>query len=89
MDHCLRSRDYVNVVVSGKQPTPTWLGMEDAVLHCARGIGIWDWASTDDGDPEVVLACAGDMPTLRDPGGHRHPAGAAPGPPGAWSTSST
>jgi xylulose-5-phosphate/fructose-6-phosphate phosphoketolase len=63
-DHCLRSRDYVNVVVSGKQPTPTWLGMDAALLHCARGIGIWDWASNDDGNPDVVLACAGDVPTV-------------------------
>ncbi|MGI5170886.1 phosphoketolase family protein [Spirillospora sp. CA-253888] len=64
-DHCLRSRDYVNVVVAGKQPTPSWLPMEEAVLHCARGIGIWEWASTDGGaDPDVVLACAGDVPTL-------------------------
>ncbi|MFN2608738.1 MAG: phosphoketolase [Acidimicrobiales bacterium] len=65
MDHCLRSRDYVNVVVAGKQPQPTWLSLDDAVLHCARGLGIWAWASTDDdGDPDVVLACAGDVPTL-------------------------
>jgi xylulose-5-phosphate/fructose-6-phosphate phosphoketolase len=63
-DHCLRSRDYVNVMVAGKQPAPTWLTMDEAVLHCARGIGIWDWASNDGGDPEVVLACAGDVPTL-------------------------
>ncbi len=63
-DHCLRSRDYVNVIVSGKQPTPTWLGIDDAVLHCTRGIGIWEWASNDDGDPQVVLACAGDIPTI-------------------------
>ncbi len=63
-DHCLRTRDYVNVIVSGKQPTPTWLGMDDARLHCARGIGVWDWASNDDGDPDVVLACAGDIPTV-------------------------
>src|SRR5437667_2243464 len=64
-DHCLRSRNYVNVIVAGKQPAPTWLSAEEAGLHCARGIGIWDWASTDDsGEPEVVLACAGDVPTL-------------------------
>jgi xylulose-5-phosphate/fructose-6-phosphate phosphoketolase len=63
-DHCLRSRDYVNVIVAGKQPAPQWLSMADAAAHCARGIGIWDWASTDAGDPEVVLACAGDVPTL-------------------------
>ncbi len=64
-DHVLRSRNYVNVVVAGKQPCLNWLGMDDAVLHCARGLGIWDWASTDDdGEPDVVLACAGDVPTL-------------------------
>jgi xylulose-5-phosphate/fructose-6-phosphate phosphoketolase len=63
-DHCLRSRDYVNVIVAGKQPEPVWLTMDEAVLHCARGLGIWDWASNDDGDPDVVLACAGDVPTL-------------------------
>ena len=64
-DHCLRSRNYVNVMVAGKQPCLNWLGMEDAVLHCTRGLGIWEWASTDDdGDPDVVLACAGDIPTL-------------------------
>ncbi|GAA0709254.1 phosphoketolase family protein [Dactylosporangium roseum] len=63
-DHCLRSRDYVNVIVAGKQPAPQWLSMEQAAAHCARGIGIWDWASTDEGDPDVVLACAGDVPTL-------------------------
>ncbi len=64
-DHCLRSRNYVNVMVAGKQPCLNWLGMEDAVLHCTRGLGIWEWASTDeDGDPDVVLACAGDVPTL-------------------------
>ncbi len=64
-DHCLRSKDYVNVVVAGKQPTPSWLSMDDAVDHCTRGLGIWDWAGTDEGgEPDVVLACAGDVPTL-------------------------
>lgn len=63
-DHCLRSRDYVNVVVAGKQAQPNWLTIEEATAHCGRGIGVWDWASTDEGDPEVVLACAGDVPTL-------------------------
>jgi xylulose-5-phosphate/fructose-6-phosphate phosphoketolase len=64
-DHCLRSRDYVNVIVAGKQHTLNWLSMDDAILHCTRGIGIWDWASNDDGgDPDVVMACAGDTPTL-------------------------
>jgi xylulose-5-phosphate/fructose-6-phosphate phosphoketolase len=65
MDHCLRSRDYVNVVVAGKQPAPQWLGMDDAVAHCTRGAGIWSWASSDQSAvPDVVLACAGDVPTL-------------------------
>jgi xylulose-5-phosphate/fructose-6-phosphate phosphoketolase len=64
MDHCLKSTNYVNVVVSGKQPTPSWLDMDDAMLHCARGIGIWEWASNAEGDPHVVLACAGDVPTM-------------------------
>ncbi|GAB3844000.1 hypothetical protein GCM10027610_057680 [Dactylosporangium cerinum] len=63
-DHCLRSRNYVNVIVAGKQPAPTWLDMDDAALHCARGLGIWDWAGNDAGDPHVVLAAAGDVPTL-------------------------
>jgi xylulose-5-phosphate/fructose-6-phosphate phosphoketolase len=64
MEHCLRTRDYVNVIVSGKQPTPTWLGIEDAILHCARGIGTWEWASNDGDEPDVVLGCAGDIPTI-------------------------
>jgi len=64
-DHCLRSRNYVNVIVAGKQPALNYLGMDDAIAHCTRGLGIWDWASTDEGsDPDVVLACAGDVPTL-------------------------
>jgi len=63
-DHCLRSRNYINVIVAGKQPATTWLDMHDAVLHSARGLGIWDWASNDDGEPDVVLAAAGDVPTL-------------------------
>jgi xylulose-5-phosphate/fructose-6-phosphate phosphoketolase len=63
-DHCLRSRDYINVIVAGKQPEPNWLDMDAAALHCARGLGIWEWASTDGGDPDVVLAAAGDVPTL-------------------------
>jgi xylulose-5-phosphate/fructose-6-phosphate phosphoketolase len=67
-DHCLRSRNYVNVIVAGKQPQPQWLDMDQAVVHCTRGAGIWDWASNDDGDgdtePDVVLGCAGDIPTL-------------------------
>jgi xylulose-5-phosphate/fructose-6-phosphate phosphoketolase len=65
IDHCLRSRNYVNVVVVGKQPGPSWLSIDDAVLHSTRGLGIWEWASTDDdGDPDVVMACSGDVPTL-------------------------
>ena len=64
-DHCLRSRHYVNLIVAGKQPALDYLSMDDAVLHCTRGIGIWEWASNDDdGDPDVVMACAGDIPTL-------------------------
>ncbi len=63
-DHCLRSRHYVNVIVAGKQPALTYLSMDDAILHCARGIGTWDWASNDDGEPDVVMACCGDVPTL-------------------------
>jgi xylulose-5-phosphate/fructose-6-phosphate phosphoketolase len=64
-DHCLRSEHYVNVVVAGKQPAPAWLSMEEAIRHCTRGIGIWEWAGTaEDGEPDVVLAAAGDVPTL-------------------------
>ncbi len=64
-DHCLRSCHYVNVMVAGKQPSLNWLSMEDAVLHCTRGVGIWEWASNDrDGKPDVVMACCGDIPTL-------------------------
>ncbi|MGW4209282.1 phosphoketolase family protein [Lentzea sp. NPDC004789] len=63
-DHCLRSRDYVNVVVAGKNETPDWLSADEAALHCARGAGIWEWASNDEDDPDVVLACAGDAPTV-------------------------
>jgi xylulose-5-phosphate/fructose-6-phosphate phosphoketolase len=64
-DHCLRSRNYVNVIVAGKQPQWQWLTMEDAVIHCTRGVGIWEWASNDaPGVPDVVMACCGDTPTL-------------------------
>ena len=64
-DHCLRSRNYINVIVAGKQPQPQWLDMESAVKHCSAGIGIWEWASNDRGaDPDVVMACCGDVPTL-------------------------
>ena len=62
--HCLRSRHYVNLIIAGKQPAPVWLTMEEAVRHCTAGLGIWDWASNDGGDPDVVMACAGDVPTL-------------------------
>jgi xylulose-5-phosphate/fructose-6-phosphate phosphoketolase len=65
MDHCLRTRDTVNVVVAGKNPEPQWLSMDEAIAHCARGIGIWDWASSDAGtEPDAVLGCAGDVPTI-------------------------
>jgi xylulose-5-phosphate/fructose-6-phosphate phosphoketolase len=65
MDHCLRTRDYINVVVAGKQPALQYLTMDEAIAHCTRGIGIWPWASNDEGvEPDVVLACAGDIPTL-------------------------
>jgi len=63
-DHCLRSRNYVNVMVAGKHALPQWLTMDAAVTHCAQGIGVWPWASNDDGEPDVVLACCGDTPTL-------------------------
>jgi len=64
-DHCLRSRNYVNVMVAGKQPALSYLSIEEAIAHCTRGLGIWDWASTDEGrEPDVVMACAGDVPTL-------------------------
>jgi len=64
-DHCLRSRDYVNLIVAGKQPQPQWLNMEEAVRHCTAGLGIWEWASNDRGsEPDVVMACCGDVPTL-------------------------
>lgn len=64
-DHCLRSRNYINVIVAGKQPAPQWLTMEQAIKHCTAGIGIWEWASNDKGsEPDVVMACCGDVPTL-------------------------
>jgi xylulose-5-phosphate/fructose-6-phosphate phosphoketolase len=65
MDHCLRSRQYVNVIVAGKHPAPQWLSVDEAAVHCEEGIGIWDWASSDSGgEPDVVMACCGDVPTL-------------------------
>jgi len=64
-DHCLRSRNYINVIVAGKQPQPQWLDMDSAIKHCTAGIGIWEWASNDKGgEPDVVMACAGDVPTM-------------------------
>jgi len=64
-DHCLRSRQYVNVIVAGKQPALQYLTMDEALVHATKGVGIWDWASTDEGmDPDVVMACAGDVPTM-------------------------
>ena len=64
-DHCLRSRNYVNVVIAGKQPAPQWLDMDAAVKHCTAGIGLWEWAGNDRGStPDVVMACCGDVPTL-------------------------
>jgi xylulose-5-phosphate/fructose-6-phosphate phosphoketolase len=65
MDHCLRSRHYVNVVIAGKHPSPQWLSIDEATIHCTKGIGIWPWASSDAGqEPDLVMACAGDVPTL-------------------------
>ena len=64
-DHCLRSKNYVNVIVAGKQSMPQWLNMADAIKHCAAGIGVWQWASNDDGgEPDLVMASCGDVPTL-------------------------
>jgi xylulose-5-phosphate/fructose-6-phosphate phosphoketolase len=65
MDHCLSSMHYVNVIVAAKHPAPQWLGMEEAIAHCTRGIGIWNFASNDqNSEPDVVMACSGDVPTL-------------------------
>jgi xylulose-5-phosphate/fructose-6-phosphate phosphoketolase len=64
-DHCLRSRNYINVIVAGKQPSPQWLTLDQAVAHCAAGVGIWHWAGSERGrEPDVVMACCGDVPTL-------------------------
>jgi xylulose-5-phosphate/fructose-6-phosphate phosphoketolase len=64
-DHCLRSRNYVNLIVCGKQPAPQWLDMDAAIKHCTAGIGIWPWASNDqESEPDVVMACCGDVPTM-------------------------
>ncbi|RVI05969.1 phosphoketolase family protein [Sinorhizobium meliloti] len=64
VDHCARSRDYINVIVAGKQPQLQWLDMGAAVAHCRAGLGVWEWASNDEGDPDAVVACAGDVPTM-------------------------
>jgi xylulose-5-phosphate/fructose-6-phosphate phosphoketolase len=66
LDHCLRSRNYINLTVAGKHDSPQWLAMEDAVSHCTRGVGIWEWAGSEQPgqDPDIVMACAGDVPTL-------------------------
>ncbi len=65
-DHCLRTYNRINVIVAGKQPSPQWLSMQEAATHCDAGIGIWTWAGNEDanGEPDVVMACAGDVPTL-------------------------
>jgi xylulose-5-phosphate/fructose-6-phosphate phosphoketolase len=63
-DHCLRSKNYINLIVAGKQPAPQWLTIDEAVAHCTTGLGVWKWASNDDGNPDVVMACSGDVPTL-------------------------
>jgi xylulose-5-phosphate/fructose-6-phosphate phosphoketolase len=63
-DHCLRSRNYINLIVAGKQPAPQWLTIDEAIAHCTIGLGIWPWASNDEGSPDVVMACCGDVPTL-------------------------
>ncbi len=63
-DHCLRSRNYINLIVAGKQPAPQWLTIDEAIAHCTAGLGVWQWASNDDGNPEVVMACCGDVPTM-------------------------
>ncbi len=64
-DHCLRSRNYINVIIAGKQPSPQWLDMDSAIKHCTAGLGIWEWASNDKGnEPDLVMACCGDVPTM-------------------------
>jgi xylulose-5-phosphate/fructose-6-phosphate phosphoketolase len=63
-DHCLRSRHYVNLIIAGKQPAPVWLDIDSAVRHCTQGLGVFEWASNKDGNPDVVMACAGDVPAL-------------------------
>ncbi|HZP06318.1 MAG TPA: phosphoketolase family protein [Terracidiphilus sp.] len=63
-DHCLRSRNYINLIVAGKQPAPQWMTMDEAIAHCTVGMGAWEWASNDEGNPDVVMACCGDVPTM-------------------------
>ena len=63
-DHCIRSKNYINVIVASKHPRPQWLNMDQAINHCTKGIGVWKWASNDHGNPDIVIACAGDTPTL-------------------------
>jgi xylulose-5-phosphate/fructose-6-phosphate phosphoketolase len=63
-DHCLRSRNYINLIIAGKQPAPVWMDMETAVRHATKGVGVFEWASNDEGNPDVVMACAGDVPTM-------------------------
>ncbi len=82
-DHCLRSTNYVNVIVADKQMHLQYLTMDQAIEHCTKGIGVWDWASSDEGgEPDVVMACAGDVTTTEALGRHGHFAGAPPGPQG-------
>ena len=64
LDHTLRSRNYINLTITGKHESPQWLTIDEAITHCSRGVSVWDWASNDDGNPDVVMACAGDVPTL-------------------------
>jgi len=63
-DHCLRTKNYINLIVAGKQPAPQWLSIDEAVAHCTTGLGVWKWASNDTGSPDVVMACSGDVPTM-------------------------
>ena len=64
-DHCIRTKNYINVIVTSKHPRPQWLTMDQAIKHCTQGIGIWDWASNDEGcDPDLIMACCGETPTL-------------------------
>ena len=86
-DHCLSSRNYVNVIVAGKQPAPQWLDMDAAIRHCTTGIGIWDWASNDRAEPDVVMACCGRYSHARNSGRCRSAAHIFPDLKSASSTS--